>query len=85
MGEYMIVKELYDALSPYQEIQIGDSKTGEPITYVSYRQGVCKYDRNKVYGIAPKVDKKGKPFLAILVELDDAKEITERSEHNAKH
>jgi len=85
VGEYMIVKELYDALSPYQEIQIGDSKTGEPITYVSYRQDVCKYDRNKVYGIAPKVDKKGKPFLAILVELDDAKEITERSEQNAKH
>ena len=70
----MTVKELCNVLSPFQNIQVGDSKTGEPMTYVNYlADSSCEvegsYGDYDVYGIAPKIDKEGKPFLAILVEL----------------
>lgn len=69
----MKVKEIIDVLSPYQSFQIGDSKTGEPITYVSYlADSGCEawdYGDYKLYGIAPKVNKDGKPYLALFVEM----------------
>ena len=69
----MQVKELLNVLSPFQNIQFGDSKTGEPLTYVSYlADSSCEADSyadNTLYGVAPKIDKEGQPYLAILVEL----------------
>ena len=70
----MKVKELCDVLSPFQNIQVCDSKTGEAFTYVNYlADNGCEvydsYGDDDIYGIAPKVDKDGKPYLAILVEL----------------
>ena len=70
----MKVKELCDVLSPFQMIQVGDSKTGEPITSMDYlADSTCEvydsYGNYDVYGIAPKIDKDGKPYLVILVEL----------------
>ena len=69
----MKVKDLYDVLSPYQNIQFGDSKTGEPLTYVSYIADsgceITSYEDYEVYGIAPKVDKEGKTYLAILMDM----------------
>ena len=68
----MTVKDLCKTISPLQNIQIGDSKTGEPLTYVTYLADssceVWDYGDSEVYGIAPKVDKDGKPYLAILIE-----------------
>jgi len=67
------VKELYNIVSPYLDMQIGDSKTGEPLTCVDYladsRCELYNYEEYDVYGITPKVNKEGKPYLAILVEL----------------
>ena len=70
----MKVKELCDVLSPFQNIQVFDSKTGEPITSMDYlADSSCEvydsYGDDDIYGIAPKVNKDGKPYLAILVEL----------------
>ena len=69
----MKVKELLDLISPFQDIQFGDSKTGEPLTHVDYlADSGCEassYEENDVYGIAPKIAKNGEPYLAILMEM----------------
>ena len=70
----MKVKELCNILSPFQEIQVFDSKTGEPVGSLSYlADSRCdvydSYGDDDVYGIAPKVNSEGESYLAILVEL----------------
>ena len=69
----MKVKDLCGVISPFQNIQIWDSKTAEAETCVSYLADsgceVMNYENDEVYSIAPKVDKNGAPYLAILVEM----------------
>ena len=69
----MKVKDLYNILSPFQNFQLGDSKTGEPLTYVNYiADSACEIDNYMdydVYGITSKVDKEGNPYLVILLVM----------------
>lgn len=69
----MKLKDLIELLSPYQDIQLGDSKTGEPLNTMSYiADSACdivSYEDYDVYGIAPKVNQKGEAYLAILLEM----------------
>lgn len=69
----MKVKDLYNVLSPFQNFQLGDSKTGEPLTFVDYMADsgceIENYEEYEVYGIAPKSNKEGKLYLAILIVM----------------
>ena len=69
----MKLKDLCEVFSPYQNIQIGDSKTGEPLGYVTYLADsgcdIESYEDYEVYGIAPKQSKAGKMYLAILLVM----------------
>ena len=72
--QHTTVKYLCNILSPFQNIQIGDSKTGKGLTYISYLadsgcEAVTVYGDYYVYGISPQIDKDGEPFLMILIEL----------------
>ena len=71
--DYLTLKDLYSILSPFQNFQIGDSRTGEPLTGVDYlADSSCEAEScedYRIHGIAPKIDKDGNPYLAILVEL----------------
>jgi hypothetical protein len=70
----MTVKELFNTVSPFLDMQICDSKTGEPLTGVDYLANsgcdLCTYEEDDIYGIAPKVNKDGKLYLAILIEVE---------------
>jgi hypothetical protein len=68
----MKVKELYPVISPYLDIQIGDSKLDGPITPVSYLADsgceINNYANYDIYALIPKIDNDGNAYLAILVE-----------------
>lgn len=71
----MFVKELFDVLSPLQNIAIGDPKIGEPISQIvplyestDTDEELCQYLNDEVYGIAPKTDSNGYNYLLIFVE-----------------
>ena len=71
----MTVKELSAIVSPYQDMQIFDSKTMTPYTSVQYRaDSGCEvfdsYGEDEVYSIVPMVNSEGKPYLAVLVEME---------------
>jgi len=68
----MKVKDLYPVISPYLDIQIGDSKMDDPLTSLSYLADsgceVGNYEESEIYALIPRVDKEGKAYLAILIE-----------------
>ena len=68
------VKDLYDILCPFQNIQIWNAKTAEPWGERDYMADsscdITSYEEYDVYGLAPKIDKSGNPYLAILVDLN---------------
>ena len=71
----MKVKDLYPVLSIFQDIQVRSARTAEPMGNKSYLddEGCCDlgtYEEDTVYGIEPKIDEEGKPYLAILVDLN---------------
>lgn len=70
----MKVKDLYNVISPFQNLQIADSKTAEPLTFVSYIADsgceITNYEEYEIYGIAPKKDKEGDLYLAILIVME---------------
>lgn len=68
----MKVKDLYPVISPYLDIQIGDSKLDAPLTSKSYLAdsgcGLDDYADDDVYALIPRIDKDGKAYLAIMIE-----------------
>ena len=68
----MKVKDLYPVISPYLDIQIGDSKLDALLTSKSYlADSGCEIDDyadHDVYALIPRIDKNGKAYLAILIE-----------------
>jgi hypothetical protein len=68
----MKVKDLYSVISPYLDIQIGDSKMDTPLTSLSYlADSGCEVDNYadyEVYALIPRIDKDGSAYLAIMVE-----------------
>lgn len=68
----MKVKDLYPVISPYLDIQIGDSKRDVPLTSLSYlADSNCEvdgYEDYEVYALIPKVNKEGIAYLAIMIE-----------------
>jgi hypothetical protein len=68
----MKVKDLYPVISPYLDIQIGDSKMDTPLTSLSYLADsgceVDSYADYEVYALIPRIDKDGNVYLAILIE-----------------
>ena len=68
----MKVKDLYPVISPYLDIQIGDSKMDTPLTSLSYlADSGCEVDNYadyEVYALIPRIDKDGDAYLAIMVE-----------------
>ena len=68
----MKVKDLYKVISPYLDIQIGDSKSCEPLISKTYLADsgceISTYENEDIYAIIPKIDKRGKAYLAILIE-----------------
>ncbi len=68
----MKVKDLYPVISPYLDIQIGDSKLDTPLTSKSYlADSACEVDNYadyEVYALIPKIDKDGDAYLAIMIE-----------------
>jgi len=68
----MKVKDLYSAISPYLDIQIGDSKLDTPLTSKSYlADSGCRiddYGDYDIYALIPKIDKDGNPYLAVMIE-----------------
>jgi hypothetical protein len=66
------VKDLYPVISPYLDIQIGDSKMDTPLTSLSYLADsgceVDSYADYEVYALIPRIDKDGSAYLAIMVE-----------------
>ena len=71
----MKVKDLYEVLSSFQDIQIWNARTAEPWGSRSYIDDracdITTYEDNNVFGIAPKVDSEGKTYLAILVDMNE--------------
>lgn len=70
----MKVKDLCEVISPLQDIQVYDSKTGEPYTECNYLADSCcdvldAYGDYDLYGVAPKVGKDGNKYLALFVEV----------------
>ena len=68
----MKVKDLYPVISPYLDIQIGDSKLDAPLTSKSYLADsgcdVESYEDFDIYALIPRIDKGGKAYLAIMIE-----------------
>lgn len=68
----MKVKDLYPVISPFLDIQIGDSKMDTPLTSLSYLADsgceVDSYADYEVYALIPRIDKDGDAYLAIMVE-----------------
>ena len=68
----MKVKDLYPVISPYLDIQIGDSKMDAPLTSLSYlADSGCEADNYAdydIYALIPRIDKDGDAYLAIMVE-----------------
>lgn len=68
----MKVKDLYPVISPFLDIQIGDSKLDTPLTSKSYLADsgceVDSYEDYDIYALIPRIDKDGNAYLAILVE-----------------
>ena len=68
----MKIKDLFPVISPYLDIQLGDSKLDGPITPVSYlADSGCEVDNYadyEVYALIPKIDNNGNAYLAILIE-----------------
>ena len=68
----MKVKDLYPVISPYLDIQIGDSKRNVALTSLSYLADsgceVDSYADYEVYALIPRIDKDGNAYLAILIE-----------------
>lgn len=68
----MKVKDLYPVISPFLDIQIGDSKLDAPLTSKSYLadsgSGLDDYGDHDVYALIPRIDKNGKAYLAIMIE-----------------
>jgi hypothetical protein len=68
----MKIKDLYSVISPYLDIQIGDSKMDTPLTSLSYLADsgceVDSYADYEVYALIPRIDKDGNVYLAILIE-----------------
>ena len=68
----MKVKDLYQVVSPYLDMQIGDSKMAGPLTSESYlADSGCEIDNYAdydIYALIPRIDKEGNAYLAILIE-----------------
>ena len=68
----MKVKDLYPVISPFLDIQIGDSKMDGTLTGKSYlADSGCEVDNfadYEVYALIPRIDKDGDAYLAILIE-----------------
>ena len=68
----MKVKDLYPVISPFLDIQIGDSKLDIPLTSKSYlADSGCEIDDyadDDIYALIPRIDKGGKPYLAVMIE-----------------
>ena len=68
----MKVKDLYPVISPYLDIQIGDSKLDTPLTSKSYlADSGCEVDNfadYDIYALIPRIDKDGNAYLAIMIE-----------------
>lgn len=68
----MKVKDLYTVVSPYLDMQIGDSKTDRPLTSKTYLgtsdSEISDYEDYDIYALIPRIDKGGNAYLAILIE-----------------
>jgi len=68
----MKVKDLFPVISPYLDIQIGDSKLDTPLTSKSYLAdsgcGIDDYRDHDIYALIPKIDKDGNAYLAVMIE-----------------
>lgn len=68
----MKVKDLYPVISPFLDIQIGDSKMDAPLTSLTYLADsgceVGNYEESEIYALIPRVNKEGTAYLAILIE-----------------
>ena len=68
----MKVKDLYPVISPYLDIQIGDSKRDVALTSLSYlADSGCEIDSYadyEVYALIPRISKDGDAYLAIMIE-----------------
>lgn len=68
----MKVKDLYQVVSPYLDMQIGDSKSDRPLTNKTWLANsnceISTYEDEDIYAIIPKIDKDGNAYLAILIE-----------------
>ena len=71
-GEGMKVKDLYPVISPYLDIQIGESKTDRPLTNKTWLANsnceISTYEDEDIYALIPRIDKEGNAYLAILIE-----------------
>lgn len=69
----MKVKDLYNVISPLQDLQLFDSKSGNALTSLDYIADsgceISNYEEYEIYGIAPKKDKEGNLYLAILIVM----------------
>jgi len=69
----MKVKDLYNVISPFQGLQLFDSKTGDALTSLDYiADSGCEidsYEDYEIYGIAPKMSSGQKTYLAIMIEM----------------
>lgn len=68
----MKVKDLYQVVSPYLDMQIWDSKADETLTNKTYLATsgceISTYEDYDIYALIPKIDKDGNAYLAILIE-----------------
>lgn len=68
----MKIKDLYPVISPYLDIQIGDSKRDVALTSMSYlaesRCEIDSYADYEVYALIPRISKDGDAYLAIIIE-----------------
>lgn len=68
----MKVKDLYQVVSPYLDMQIGDSKSDRPLTSKTWLANsnceISDYEDYDIYALIPRIDKDGNAYLAILIE-----------------
>lgn len=68
----MKVKDLYQVVSPYLDMQIGDSKSDRPLTNKTWLANsnceISTYEDYDIYALIPKIDKDGNAYLAILIK-----------------
>ena len=68
----MKVKDLYQVVSPYLDMQIGDSKSDRPLTNKTWLANsnceISTYEDYDIYAIIPRIDKDGNAYIAILIE-----------------